>query len=343
MVFPKRAESKSPARTLVDNEEHQGDKHSSRTSTIPATDVLPDNIYPKGEGAQRQEDGGALKEEEALGHDTFCVNFDHKDPENPRLLPEWKKWLIAIIALAIEAWANAISAAAAPAIEDISHDLHVSTAAGRVVQAIFLYGFALGAIVFTPLSEDYGRWPVQVVTISLMAILQLPCALAPNYGFLVAFRFLAGFFAASAFNSVGIISDLWHPEKQSWPVNCFAISAEIGAEIGPIIGAFIIIRAGWRWVFGVMGLGSVFLVVVFIIFCPETRAGVILTRRASRKRKETGDNRYFSAHEKMMNERTLYAILQVTLLRPLFMLFREPIVLFFAGEHSWFRSRLDLT
>lgn len=75
------------------------------------------------------------------------------DAQNPRTLGEGRKWLILMLALALQAWANAISAIAAPAIRTISADLNVSTAAGRVIQAIFLYGFAVGAVVLTPLSE----------------------------------------------------------------------------------------------------------------------------------------------------------------------------------------------
>lgn len=80
----------------------------------------------------------------------------HMDEHNPRTYSEGKKWFIVILALNLLMWANAISAMAAPAIENISSDLHVSTAAGRVIQAIYLYGVAVGAVILTPLSE--GAW-----------------------------------------------------------------------------------------------------------------------------------------------------------------------------------------
>lgn len=271
-----------------------------------------------------------ISQEEAFKNDPHCVNFTYQDPKDPRTLPEWKKWSIVLIAVTIQMWANAISALAAPAIEDISPDLNVSVPAGRVIQAIFLYGFALGAVILTPLSEDYGRRPTHIASVALMGIFQIPCALAPNFGTIVAFRFLAGFFAAATFNSVGIISDMWDPENQSWPVNTFALAAEMGAEMGPIIGGFVLINAGWRWIFGVAGLGTAFLLCIFIVFCPETRAGVILKRRAEKIRKETGDDRFFAHHEIVLRERTIMAILQESLFRPVYMLFREPIVLWFA-------------
>ncbi|PWN34510.1 MFS general substrate transporter [Meira miltonrushii] len=323
VVTPTPPGEKGPAR-------NDSTTHSSQTRSIDNNHTFDLEGGHEGQVQPVTSRVSHISQEEEFRNDPHCVNFTYQDPQDPRTLPEWKKWSITLIALSIQMWANAISSMAAPAIEAISPDLDVSVPAGRVIQAIFLYGFALGAVVLTPLSEDYGRRPTHIASTALMGIFQIPCALAPNFGTMVAFRFIAGFFAAATFNSVGIISDMWDPDNQSWPVNSFALAAELGAEVGPIIGGFILINAGWRWIFGVAGLGSAFLLGVFILFCPETRSGVILKRRAAKVRKETGDDRFFAHHEIVLRERTLMAILQETLFRPVYMLFREPIVLWFA-------------
>jgi DHA1 family multidrug resistance protein-like MFS transporter len=174
---------------------------------------------------------------------------------------------------------------------------------------------------------DYGRLPTHIIAVFLMGIFQIPCAFAPNYATLVCFRFLAGFCCAVTFNSVGIISDMWDPDFQSWPVNAFALSAEAGANLGAIIGGYILVGTGsWRWIFGVSGIGTGILLAIFVIWVPETRAGVILKRRAAKMRIETGEKRYHSHHEVVLQHRTVYAVIQDTLLRPIYMLFREPIV-----------------
>lgn len=141
-----------------------------------------------------------------------------------------------------------VSAAVVPGIEALAADLDVSVPKARVVQAIFLYGFAIGAVTLTPISEDYGRWPTHVVSVFLVGIFQIPCALAPNFATVVVFRFLAGFFAATTFNAVGIVSDMWDPESQGMAVNSFAFAAEFGIVIGPIIGGYTYVSVGYRWV-----------------------------------------------------------------------------------------------
>jgi predicted MFS family arabinose efflux permease len=112
---------------------------------------------------------------------------------------------------------------AAPAIPGIAESLSVSLQQARVVQAVYLYGFALGAVILTPLSEDYGRRRALLPSVLLLALLQLPCALAPNYALLVTARLLAGFFASVTFTSVGVINDLFAAEQQGWGVNTFAL------------------------------------------------------------------------------------------------------------------------
>ena len=75
------------------------------------------------------------------------------DTKDPRAFSEGKKWFILILALLLQAWVNAISVMASSAIEDIAEEMHVTMTVARVIQAGFLYGTALGAIVWTPLSE----------------------------------------------------------------------------------------------------------------------------------------------------------------------------------------------
>lgn len=225
--------------------------------------------------------------------------------------------------------------------------------AGRVPQAVYLLGFALGPVVLAPLSEDYGRWPTMVGSCLILGLTQIACALAPNLTVLIIFRFIGGYFASATFNAIGFVSDMWNAEEQGWVVNAYALFAEVGAVLGPIVGGYIFERHGWRWIFGVSGSEYIYaisdemyppvlndrfsyfliatvvlagLLVTFAVFAPETRAGVILTRRAKQLRKKTGDTRYYAMHEKVRSEHTPSALAREMLVRPLFMLFTEPIV-----------------
>ncbi|KAJ9477689.1 putative Fluconazole resistance protein 1 (putative) [Pseudozyma hubeiensis] len=259
--------------------------------------------------------------------DTFLVNFEHNDPKDPRSFPTWRKIQILIVTMLLELWVNAISSIYSFGALEVAAEFGIGQVASRAPAAVFLFGFAIGPIFAAPFSEDYGRVPVMVIGIAAVALFQIGCALAKNLATLVVLRLLSGCFGAVAFNSIGTVSDLWDSDHQGWGVNAFAISAEAGATLGPIIGAFVVQDAGWRWTFGVSGIVLAFLLALFILTVPETRAGVILARRAKKLRKD--DSRYYASHEKVRSQRTLRQLFKETVGRPLYMLFTEPIVFWF--------------
>jgi MFS family permease len=97
------------------------------------------------------------------------------------------------------------------------------------------------------------------------------------------------------------------------------------AVIGPVIAGYLS-AAGWRWNYYLL------LIIIGIAWCtttiflPETYAPVLLRRRAAKLRKETGDPSYMTEQER--NKRPLREIVKTALIRPMEMLFTEPIILF---------------
>lgn len=279
---------------------------------------------PREPSIQGRDDGDNDDDQE---DDPFLVNFEHNDRKDPRSFPTWRKIQILTVTMLIEFWINAISSIYSFGAPQVAAEFGIGEVAAKVPAAVFLFGFAIGPIFAAPLSEDYGRVPVMVVGLLVVALFQIGCALAQNLATLVVLRFIGGCFGAVAFNSIGTVSDLWDSDHQGWGVNTFAISAEAGATVGPVIGAFVVQNAGWRWIFGVSGIVLAFLLAIFILTVPETRAGVILARRANKMRNE--DPRYYASHEKVRSQRTLSQLFKETVGRPLYMLFTEPIVFWF--------------
>lgn len=81
---------------------------------------------------------------------------------------------------------------------------------------------------------------------------------------------------------------------------------------------------GWRWLYWFQ---LIFAGVIYIIFCltvPETYAPTILSRRAAKLRKETGDQSFKTEQE--LDLRPFSERLQLFLIRPFQLLFGELIV-----------------
>lgn len=108
----------------------------------------------------------------------------------------------------------------------------------------------------------------------------------------------------------------------------FAATPFLGTVFGNIIGGFFGSPFGWKWVQGLMSIITGLLVLIGMIFVPETYSPVLLRYRANRLNKSTTFI-YRSKFEEI-KKIDLKTHLKNSLSRPWIFLFREPIVLFFS-------------
>jgi hypothetical protein len=92
----------------------------------------------------------------------------------------------------------------------------------------------------------------------------------------------------------------------------------------PLIGGFTTQEKGWRWANWVVmiGGGAAFLMMVII---PETYKPTLLQKMAAKKRKETGDDSYWSRYDVRVG---FGELMRVNLSRPFVMAVKEPICIF---------------
>jgi hypothetical protein len=106
----------------------------------------------------------------------------------------------------------------------------------------------------------------------------------------------------------------------------FSLVTVAAIGLGPVIAGVIEAnpRLGWRWIqwVHVMFTGAYFISVVLLM--KETRATIVLTRLASKKRKETGDDRYQAKAE--IEKQNLITLIRISCTRPIYLLLTEPIV-----------------
>lgn len=99
----------------------------------------------------------------------------------------------------------------------------------------------------------------------------------------------------------------------------------VGPVIGPIVGGFLGMDAGWRWVMGLLGAFSGVVWIMGALLIPETYAPVLLRRRAAKLSQITGKI-YRSKPEIDQGKINLGESFKIALSRPWILLFREPIV-----------------
>lgn len=215
-------------------EDKAEEDHSSR-------DDEGNEIERNGTRASDNDNGGNNLEK--LGtHDKYEITEDDCYDELGYSFPTWKKWYILTVIFIVQVsmnfntslYSNAISAN----VSSITGDFNVSAQAARVGAVLFLVFYAFGCELWAPWSEEFGRWPILQLSLGLVNLWQIPVALAPNFGTLLAFRALGGLSSAGGSVTLGMIADLWEADNQQYAVAFVVFSSVGGSILGPIVGGF---------------------------------------------------------------------------------------------------------
>jgi DHA1 family bicyclomycin/chloramphenicol resistance-like MFS transporter len=158
-----------------------------------------------------------------------------------------------------------------PSFPAIAHEF--SLTAWQIQQTITVYmvPFALMTLVQGPLSDALGRRPVVLAGLFVYSIASIACVLAPTFAMLLAFRALQGM-SAGVGMAVGraIIRDLHEGPQAQKLMSTITMIFSIAPAVAPVLGGWIHVLLGWRYVFGFMVLAGVSLVTLSYLLLPET-------------------------------------------------------------------------
>jgi MFS transporter, DHA1 family, multidrug resistance protein len=135
------------------------------------------------------------------------------DPENPQ---NWSALKKGIVVLQIYLYTLAVylgSAIITPAEPHLIEQFGVTPTVASLVLALYVLGYGIGPLVFSPLSEipSIGRNPPYMATFGIFVILCIPTALTNSFAGLLVLRFLQGFFGSPCLATGGAsIGDLYN-------------------------------------------------------------------------------------------------------------------------------------
>ncbi|KAG9854915.1 MFS general substrate transporter, partial [Aureobasidium melanogenum] len=193
--------------------------------------------------------------------------------------------------------------------------------------SLFVLGFAIGPLLWAPLSEMFGRQILFVTTYAGLTAFNAGAAGVNSMAGLIVCRFFAGAIGSSPLtNAGGVIADMFSAKQRGLAMTLFAAAPFMGPVLGPIVGGFVGETIGWRWVEGVMAIFTGVLWIIGTLLIPETYPPVLLRKRAAKMSKMTGKV-YRSKGDVDQGPTTFSKVFKTSLLRPWVLLFREPIVL----------------
>lgn len=259
--------------------------------------------------------------------DPYLVSWIPRDPRNPLLFSNFTKWFITFVAALATLAVALVSSAYTGGMRQIIAQFGISQEVATLGVSLFVLGFAIGPLLWAPLSEVFGRQWLFFTTYAALTAFNAGCAGAQNPETLIILRFFAGAFGSSPLtNAGGVIADMFPAAQRGVAMALFAAAPFLGPVLGPIIGGFLGMNAGWRWVMGFLAAFSGLLWILGSFLVPETYAPVLLRKRAAKLSKMTGKV-YVSKLDHEGGRPTLSESFKTALSRPWILLFKEPIVL----------------
>jgi DHA1 family bicyclomycin/chloramphenicol resistance-like MFS transporter len=184
----------------------------------------------------------------------------------PRELTVIMSSLMALNALAIDAMLPAFPAMVRGL--GLSEPNHI-----QYIISIFLAGTGIGALIYGPLSDRYGRKPILLIAVMGSAIASLACSFAPDFEIMMIMRFVHGLLAAAmGVLVISVIRDQFEGDAMARRMSTIFLIFMIVPIIAPTIGQLVLFFAGWRVIFDLMACMAVAAAIWVYLRLPETLA-----------------------------------------------------------------------
>jgi len=159
-----------------------------------------------------------------------------------------------------------------PSLPLVSSGLQAGGGPVQLTLSTLLLGLSLGALIYGPLSDQYGRKPVLAAGLAVYVAAAAMAALAESLTALVAWRFLQGLGASSgSVLARAIVLDRWRGEEASRALSWMAIVTFLSPVLAPLVGGQIASFGHWPTIFWVHAAAGAFCLVVALGTVPASR------------------------------------------------------------------------
>ena len=140
-----------------------------------------------------------------------------------------------------------------------------------VIEAYALFLCAL-ILVGGSLGDRLGRRRVFAAGIAVFTVASIACGLAPSLLFLVIARAIQGIGGALLVpGSLAIISAAFDEQRRGRAIGTWSAFTTITSALGPVLGGWLIVAAGWRWIFFINVPLAILTLAVTFRSVPESR------------------------------------------------------------------------
>ena len=183
-----------------------------------------------------------------------------------RLPPLW-------LLIGISAIGPVVMNGVVPANSAVMAEFQVRYGTVQLVLTVFMLASLFGQIVLGVGADRYGRRPIILLSMVMFSISGFLCAAANSMEWLLAGRFVQGFFgSALLILPRTIVRDVFGREKAASMIGYMTMAMMVAPLFGPAVAGWTVDNYSWRWMYVGFGVfGAVFSVLIFF-FMHETRS-----------------------------------------------------------------------
>lgn len=140
-----------------------------------------------------------------------------------------------------------------PALPNVMEVLHTNQAMVNLSLSLFFVFFALGILIWGPVSEKYGRKPILLIGLFLYVVGSIGCALAASAEQLILARVFQAFGGgASGAVATAMVKDMFSGRRRESVLAIVMAMVIVAPVVAPVIGAIILKYVSWRAIFWVL-------------------------------------------------------------------------------------------
>jgi DHA1 family bicyclomycin/chloramphenicol resistance-like MFS transporter len=160
-----------------------------------------------------------------------------------------------------------------PSLPDIVTRLDATNAQGQLTISSYLVSFAIGQVLYGPLSDRQGRKPVLIGALALFCVGSLACMLSTSIHVLIAARALQAFGGCGAIVLArAVVRDLYSGTRAGRELSLISSVMAVAPVTAPLVGGVMQTAFGWRSIFFTLAAVGIALVTIVWTALPETLA-----------------------------------------------------------------------
>jgi DHA1 family bicyclomycin/chloramphenicol resistance-like MFS transporter len=158
-----------------------------------------------------------------------------------------------------------------PVLAEMADSLGVPAGRAALSLSVFMAGFALGPLVFGPISDHVGRRRVLLTGVAMFTVFGGFAAFTRSLGGLLVWRFLMGTGAGGcSVLVVAMVRDLFTGIEARVQQSYVNLAAGVAPIIAPTLGVAVATMGGWRAIYGFLAIGGAVLTTVATLRLAES-------------------------------------------------------------------------